>query len=118
MKCEQCGNEFDGRADARYCGGACRAKAGREAHAPDAHADETAAPTVRLAVDLPQPTNALLSAAGFIGRWPTGRRTTATAAMTDSGLESRMQQMRGDWWTTPEYAEVVFRRVSAGSSRS
>jgi len=32
--CIQCGREFDGRSDARYCSGACRALAGRSAR-PD-----------------------------------------------------------------------------------
>ena len=121
--CKQCGNEFEAqRSTAQYCSAKCRVAAGRDGLSVTADGDlsvtdlSVTAPTVRLA-DLPQPTNALLSAAGFVGRWPTGERTARTAAMTDSSLASHLRQMHGDWWVTPEYAEVVFRQRLADASR-
>jgi hypothetical protein len=119
--CKQCGADIEvvaGHRAKEYCGDACR-MAWRRGN-PNTEQSEQDNPNMveDAVVGLAQPTNAMLASAGFIGRWPTGERTAATAAMPDSGLESRMQQMRGDWWVTPEYAEVVFRRVTACSSKS
>ena len=42
MRCYQCGKEFEGRKDARFCSGACRAKSARmkEEDLPSVQVDE------------------------------------------------------------------------------
>ena len=119
--CKYCGDPIEivaGHRAKEYCDDACRMAWQRSN--PNTEQSEQGNPNMveELVADLPQPTNAMLSAAGFVGRWPTGERTARTAAMTDSSLASHLRQMHGDWWVTPEYAEVVFRRVSADPNRS
>jgi len=107
MKCKQCGNEFEGRADAKYCSAKCRVAANRNTTEPIAVTESTAVVTDAV---LEQLTPEVITALPVGVSRPTGKRTEATAGLSNEAILDRLLPMR-DWVGSPEYAERIYSLV-------